>query len=71
MLKLLDETHSGGSNQADEMVHGVEAWAEMQRAFISWVRRTQGFKAVVGLNVLATPKRQAGGLLLVVGITNR
>ena len=28
--------------QGEPMVHGVEAWVEMQRAFISWVRQTQG-----------------------------
>ena len=28
--------------QGEPMVHGVEAWAEMQRALISWVRQTQG-----------------------------
>ena len=27
--------------QGEPMVHGIEAWAEMQRAFISWVRQTQ------------------------------
>ena len=29
-------------SQGELMVHGVEAWAEMQRALISWVRLTQG-----------------------------
>ena len=28
--------------QGEQMVHGVEAWAEMQRALISWMRLTQG-----------------------------
>ncbi len=28
--------------QGQPMVHGVEAWAQMQHAFISWVRQTQG-----------------------------
>jgi hypothetical protein len=28
--------------QGEPMVRGVEAWAEMQRALISWMRLTQG-----------------------------
>ncbi len=26
----------------EPMVHGVEAWAEMQRAYIQWIRQATG-----------------------------
>jgi hypothetical protein len=26
----------------EPMVHGIEAWAEMQRAYLQWLRQTSG-----------------------------
>jgi hypothetical protein len=28
--------------QGEPMVRGIEAWAEMQRAYIQWIRQTTG-----------------------------